>query len=248
MGKTTGFWKYWWQNIDPHKSAFSIVMIIVSAVLLVVGFLGRPLGLDVDPALESFFKALAVIILSLMCLLVKPWMRHLALENTIEELEENQKPKIYVRCHPDLAPCVAPVERAVYFRTIVTTLGVHKSITGAHGLLVKIEKDGIVLREHESDILPFTPGHLEGSTKKTLMPNVDNYLDVIFADFRAGARVCAASQGQPYQLLTKQKQLVFAVAGDYVLTVKVCADNTPTTQIRLLFKWKGDDTSTLELI
>lgn len=162
------------------------------------------------------------------------------------QLLEKQKPKFKLACSKDIPGCTAPNHDHTwtYLRILATT----ETIVGIEGCLVhltKIEKDGVVVFDHESRELPFAPSEDADSLAKTLSHGVQYYLDVFGIHWPRSTIFIAAANGRTIFEKNKNGQYIFQDNGEYIVTVNVSGKNTPAVEMKLKLNWTRNPITTV---
>lgn len=170
-------------------------------------------------------------------------------DKKIAELEERFKPKFKLYCSKEISACAVPNPSNTmrYFRVVVE-VDCATEIENCTGYLTKIEKDGLVIYDHDPRELPFAPSDREDCLAKTLSPKISYLLDVL-CTINAVHAVFFATKGQPCAALNKEGEYIFGEEGEYILYVSVKGNAAPTISLKLKFNWTGNEsTATIEKI
>jgi hypothetical protein len=174
------------------------------------------------------------------------------LRDRITEHEERDRLKLTVECNESISGCHTMVSGASHhFFRLAVVLDWNQPATGCFGKLMKIEKDGRVIRDHDVEELPYARSHEPDALNKSLNPRVREFLDVlVVAVHSTPQKVFAPSTaGREITLTTQAGNDVFSEPGEYRLTVALCGKNIPTQIHELSFNWAGESTrSSLTLI
>lgn len=164
-------------------------------------------------------------------------------------LLEQQKPKFKVSCRRDIPSCsvLNTPQTHRYLRLLVETIG-SIGIENCCGHLIRIEKDGDIVFEHERKELPFAPSEKFDALAKTIQPKVPYHLDVLTID--PNGNVMLATRGFVDALPIGQNgQNVLIGNGEYKITVVVTGKDVPSVECKLKFvKGMNRDAATLEKI
>ncbi|MDD2762571.1 MAG: hypothetical protein PHE83_01200 [Opitutaceae bacterium] len=167
------------------------------------------------------------------------------------DLEERNRLKLTVECNEQISGCHTGRDGASHqFFRVAVTLNWTQPATGCFGKLLKIEKDGAVVRDHDVEQLPYARSHEPDALSKTLSPRAREFLDVLVIGIQhTPQQVFAPSKyGRELTLRTGSGRDVFSAPGTYILTVALCGSNIPTQTYRLRFDWTGNgDSSSLTL-
>src|ERR1700679_2476661 len=89
-------------------------------------------------------------------------------------------PKLKLSCNKNINACAVPNagNSMKYFRMVVET-GCVNGVENCKGHLIKVEKNGIVVYDHDPRELPFAPAERDDCLSKTISPNVPEHLDVL---------------------------------------------------------------------
>jgi len=158
-------------------------------------------------------------------------------------------PKFKLSCSKEITACAVPnqANSMKYFRMVVETNCVN-GIENCKGHLLKVEKDGVIIYDHDPRELPFAPAETDDCLAKTIYPNIPEHLDVLCIINPVHA-VCFAMKGQPCGALNHKREYIFEENGEYILHVSVTGKGVPTAQAKLKFDWKGQwFTATMEKI
>jgi hypothetical protein len=155
------------------------------------------------------------------------------------QLLEKQKGKFTLFCSKDIASCAVPNAGNTmrYFRMVVETDCINE-IEHCVGHLIKIEKDAVIVYDHDPRELPFAPAERNDCLAKTISPNIPYHLDVLCTINHVN-RVFIATQGQPCDALNRKGEYIFADNGEYILHVSVSGKGVPTANAKLIFNWQG---------
>ena len=209
------------------------------------------------PGLEFFSDPLTqkisifIAILTFVWILIwLPFRRHQAESNKyaeqIEKMIEKQKPKFKLSCSKDINGCAIenPDGSMKFFRLQVETDCVD-GIENCKGHLIKIEKDGAIVYDHDAIELPFARANEPDCLAKTIFPGIPYFLDVLVTYNRVHA-VNFATKGH-FPAFDQKREYIFGSNGEYILTVGVSGEGVPTVKTRLKFDWKGQwFTATIE--
>jgi hypothetical protein len=179
---------------------------------------------------ERRFFALLAFCALWVCVIKLAWMNY--------QLLEKQKPKFRLSCGKDIIGCNVPSLNGSmqFFRLCVEAQG-QNEIKNCRGHLIKIEKDGNVVFGHDSLILTFARAEDPDTLAKTLHPNIPEFLDVL-CTVNVVHTVCTADKNRT-PALDQNRDYVFSLTGDYILTVAVSGDGVPPATAKLKFTWKG---------
>ncbi len=170
------------------------------------------------------------------------------LKSRLEIAESKLKPKFKLSCNKDITGCAIenPNGSMKFFRLQVETDCID-GIKECKGHLIKIEKDGVVVYDHDAVELPFARAEETDSLAKTIFPSVPYFLDVLVT-YNPVHAVNFATKGH-FPALNQNREYIFAKTGEYILTVGVSGKGVPTVKTRLKFDWKGQwFTATIEQI
>lgn len=165
------------------------------------------------------------------------------------QLLEKQKPKFKLACHKDITACAVPNagNSMKYFRVIVEAdcvIEIEKCV----GHLIKIEKDGVIIYDHDIRELPFAPAERDDCLAKTISPSIPYPLDVLVT-YNDEHTVFFATKGRPCAALDQNGKYIFAENGEYILHVSVSGKEVPTVEAKLKFVWHGQwSTATMDKI
>jgi hypothetical protein len=156
-------------------------------------------------------------------------------------------PKLKLSCRKEITGCAVPNpdNSMKYFRMLVETDCGHE-IENCVGHLIKIEKNGKTIYDHDPRELPFAPAERDDCLSKTIAPGIPYFLDVLNT-INAVHAVFIATKAYPTGALNQNREYIFADAGEYILTVSVSGNDVPTATAKLKFIWQGQwFTATME--
>lgn len=160
------------------------------------------------------------------------------LQHEVDLLREKLKPKFTLSCKKDITGCAitAPDGSYKFFRLRVETDCVN-GIEGCKGHLIKIEKDGFTVYDHDAVELPFARAEEIDSLSKTLFPDNPYFLDVLVTHNPTNT-VLFATKGH-FRAWDQNQQYIFSKTGKFILTVAVSGRGVPTAITKLQFDWNG---------
>lgn len=179
-------------------------------------------------------------------ILKAPHEIYLELHKKLQNEIERNAPKFKLSCRKDITGCAIenPDGSMKFFRMQVETDCVN-GIENCKGHLIRIEKDGKVVYDHDARELPFARADEPDSLAKTISPNVPYFLDVLVTYHRVD-KVHFATKGHS-PALNEKREYIFENRGEYILTVSVSGKDAPTATAKLKFDWNGQwFTSTIE--
>jgi len=186
--------------------------------------------------------------------LMSPYWLHISSQNRIGELEKDNadlqdafKPKLDVACAAEIDGCKAGFGHAGHgriFRVAVRNPGV-EPIRECRAILVRIESNGKRLWNGDQINLAFQPSESSDSECKTLVNDLEYYLDVVGVEtgsntpwnFRPGTK------GHKWLSSPAFEQLFNAGEGDYVFTISFSAPSIATITKQFLLRWTGSFSS-----
>ena len=136
------------------------------------------------------------------------------------QMLEKEKPKFKLSCSKDITGCAVLNENhsLKFFRLLVETDCVN-GIENCLGHLIKIEKDGVIIYDHDARELPFAPAESVDSLAKTIFPATPYYLDVLVGYLHHGHIAFATKDHcSPKDI---KGEYIFRNIGEYNLTVGV---------------------------
>lgn len=258
MSKLKRFLAYWRESVAQCQEVHDMIIYVVFILSVGVALAAELAGFKI-PGLEFFSDPLTqkisifIAILTFVWILIwLPFRRHQAESNKhaeqIEKLIEKQKPKFKLSCRKDINGCAIenPDGSMKFFRLQVETDCVN-GIKECKGHLIKIEKDGVTVYDHDAIELPFARAHEPDCLAKTISPNVPYFLDVLVT-YNPVHVVNFATKGHS-PATNEKREYIFANKGEYILTVSVSGKDVPTVSAKLKFVWKGQwFTATIEKI
>jgi hypothetical protein len=253
------FIAYWRESLNKSQEANDMILYVVfmlsvgfALACAIAGFQIPSLELISDPLTQKLSLLVAILIF-VWILFWLPFRRHEMQEKEHEAnmapLLERLRPKFKLSCSKDISACIVPnpPNSMIYFRVVVEA-DCAIEIENCSGFLTKIEKNGLVIYDHDPRELPFAPSDREDCLTKTLSPNIPYHLDVL-CTINIVHAVFIATKGQPCPALNKEGVDVFGEEGDYILHVSVKGKGAPTESAKLRFHWNGNEsTATIERI
>jgi hypothetical protein len=149
-----------------------------------------------------------------------------------------------VVCRSDVSGCsITHIGKPFhYFRAQVTTES-SSDILGCYGVMFKITRNGVTLRDHHSDKLPFEFCADAECTNKTIRRGERYHLDVLVVDFSDSATQ-AVMYGAPnhrfFRPLTKDGKPVFSEHGTYDIEFLVSGKDETPAHCHAVFHWTGN--------
>ena len=125
----------------------------------------------------------------------------------------------------------------IFLRVIVSSLTA-KRIENAKAYLVSIEKDSKTIWDNEELPLTFSPGENPDALCKTIEHGGSYPVDVIIVR-RGDDELFVGTPGRTWPHFESLHN-IFAEKGDYILNVRVSADDCPSILARVKFWWGGD--------
>jgi len=263
--------RYWgkhvktaWEFKEALASVLAALAFVLGSILIGLQVLGLLPGAWPDSHFALFAEAvvalwgLAYFLLWLpYCAQADSRLEIARLQGAINSAEaarqEERRPRLEVACSNAISGCshtAAPSMRH-YFRARIT-LRCHQAVSGCFAKLMSIRRiDGnLVLRDHEVDDLPFAPSADSDALRKTLIPDVPIFLDILVVDIRSGVnRVHIASERDGIEPATSANgSYVFGFPATFELTVAMGGIGIPTQTMHFQFRWDGNHkTSELKL-
>jgi len=203
-------------------------------------------------AFMSYWFAVIPVALWLMWLiyhiLKAPYEIYLGLHKELQIEIEKNRPKFKLSCRKDIHGCAIESPGGVekFFRLQVKTDCVN-GIEGCIGHLIKIEKDGLIVYDHDAVELPFARANEADCLSKSIFPNNPYFLDVLVTH-NPTHTVFFATKGH-FPAHDQKREYIFKSSGEFILTVGVSGKGVPTVKTKLKFDWKGQwSTATIEQI
>lgn len=168
----------------------------------------------------------------------------------IQVLEERAKPKLKYACSMDVPACMVPWGHLRCFRMVVENLSSYQGLDHCRGSLIRIKLGNLVVRDFETEKLPFAPCQAPDSTNKTIAGGEICQLDVLCVDTnRTPQFVCLLlANAELKPLYNKNGKPTFEAIGDYFIDVRVFGNGVPWEEQHLKFKWTGNgDTSEISM-
>jgi hypothetical protein len=168
-----------------------------------------------------------------------PYKMFKEIEDKFEiEIEKNQ-PKFKLSCDKHIQGCAVmnDLRTHIFLRALVETQCV-SGIENCVGHLTKIEKDGVVIYDHDPRALPFAPSTDTDSLTKTIFPNNPYFLDVLVLWHHQNYVLFATKTNTVPN--DKNGEYIFKNDGQYILTVSVSGKNVPTELVKLKLDWKSN--------
>jgi hypothetical protein len=159
-----------------------------------------------------------------------------------DDLAEKQKPKLDIRCSPNLPGCV-PMNQSRdfanrFFRVEIESI-CDVDIHDCEATLIRIEKDGVTIWGPNTAMLTFAPWNPpdDFEPKKTIHNRTTVYLDIFY--ITNDGEIVMATRDREWRFMPGLHQL-FASFGNYLLTVQIMGEPLKTETIFLNFEWTGD--------
>jgi len=175
------------------------------------------------------------------------------LEARINVLEDGNRPKIAIKCSPEIDGCKMPCggnNQGSVFRVHVTNLG-QEPVRECSAVLERIEFDRAKIWNGDHVKLAFQPSEDPDSECKTIACGLPYYLDVIFIE-RGGNRPWKFSPGTKAHMwrTTPPFDDLFQMGkGVYTFVVTFCTAFRPSSTHRLELRWTGNlDSSEMSLV
>jgi len=239
------FVAYWRESLEKSQEVNDLILyvaLLVSAGLALAcalaGFNIPGLQLFSDPLMQKI-TTLVAILLFIWLLIWLPFRRHeiqqAEHDKKIGPLLEKLKPKFKLSCGKNIPACKVPNHNGnwIYFRMIVEA-DCADEIKNCVGHLIKIEKNGAIIYDHDVRQLPFSPAESPDCLDKTIFPNIPYTLDVL-SIYTPNLRVYFATKGQPTAALNQNGIYIFNEDGDYILHVNVSGAGAGSVVTRLKF-------------
>ena len=156
-----------------------------------------------------------------------------------ESLSERLQPRLQVTVDKkSIADAIWNGDEWMIFLRIVVSSLTERRIQNAKAYLVSIEKESKTLWDNEELPLTFSPGENQDALCKTIEHGGSYPIDVVIV--RRGDN--ALFMGTPGRTWPHFNSLydIFSESGDYIISIRVSADDCPSIVARVLFKWGGD--------
>ena len=225
-----GFVAYLWGLVKPAKKLQDSVGDYASALIWAVALLCPALiawTSSIGPSSKIGITVSAIVL----------WMflsAYLGHRKHIDRIT----PKLMLKFHPSLSVVPDGKREFMWYRVVVTTSSIG-GVEGCEGYLVKIEKDGAIVFDHETRQLPFSPNWQTNSATKDIPQDVELPLDVLairMSDNHIGIPVVGAGLTEPSD---KHGFYLFQGHGEYVFTIKVTSKTSRTVQGKFRLVWSG---------
>jgi len=227
------FLKFIWQWCDKTSGGISVILFIASKLM-------NPSSTAVDFTITAF----AALFICAIVQGVKLW-----------RIDEERKPHLHLACGPEISGSVVPNQwqgGSNRFHRIAVTSGSKRPITGCPGRLIAIRGspgtgDGW---RGDTAVLTFAPGEHADAESKTIHPDVTVYLDVLMLFFGPADNYLGLYPGARDRQWRFKPSFaeIFRLAGEYLLTIQIVADDMPTLTRELKLTWRGPMGSELELL
>ena len=228
---------------------------------------------------ELYYSAILYFVLSLVAVvfvkvfIVTPHKIIKDIDGKYEKELERNRPKFKLSCNKDTQgrALYAPGGKVAFFRIKVETDCVN-GVKNCVGNLLKIEKDGVVVFDHDTLKLPFAKAEDPKSLEKTVAQDTPEWLDVLaiylyqpppFSEVETLVRAYnphalpKIDDRDAIAIATKPHShardingnYIFKKAGEYVLHITVIGDIAPTAKAKLKLSWTGyAKDSTIEIV
>jgi hypothetical protein len=157
-------------------------------------------------------------------------------------------PKLKIACGPNVNGCsvLAKWQPPARFWRLAVKTECLKSVTNCKGFLTRIDKDGENKWGDESQQLTFSQGEDPDALSKTVYNKVPAFLDVLV--LTSNNEIIPGTKDRKWPYVASMRD-IFSEPGQYILTVAVTGDGSPTINALLSFNWTGYwQTSQLTLI
>lgn len=205
--------------------------IIGGSLLFLLAGVAASLGLNVPPSISG----IAALSLAVVCACFLCWRDE---HNRAESLAERLRPRLQVTVNEkSIANAIWDGEHWVIFLRVIVSSLTARRIENAKAYLVSIEKDSKTLWDDQEMPLTFSPGENPDALCKTIEHGGHYPLDVMIV--RRGDD--ALFMGTPQRAWPHFDSLheIFAETGEYILNIRVSADDCPSVVARVMFHWGG---------
>jgi len=201
-------------------------------VFLLIG-VAASVGLSVPPLIAGIAAlCFAVVIACFLC-----WRDE---HRKAENLEERSTPRLQVTVDKkSIANALwNGNDWMIFLRVIVSSLTARR-IQNAKAYLVSIEKDSKILWDSQEVPLTFSPGEDPDALCKTIEHGGSYPVDVVIVRRGDGDPLFLGTPGRTWPHFDSVYD-IFSEIGDYIINVRVSADDCPSILAKVKFHWGGD--------
>lgn len=157
-----------------------------------------------------------------------------------EDLEERLRRRLRVAVdEKSIANAIwSGSEWMIFLRVIVSSL-TSQRIQNAKAYLVSIEKDSKILWDNEEVPLTFAPGEAADALNKTIEHGGSYPVDVVIVRRGGGDPLFLGTPGRVWPHFDSVAD-IFSETGDYIINLRVSADDCPSVLAKVKFHWGGN--------